>query len=84
MGCNAMYVKDVKDCKNLQYRQDWCYGWKALSLSFQNLFQIENQLNIKAVMSKNMFVIFWASFEAFDQLFRFITIFNTFNMKVIT
>ena len=22
MGCNAMYVEDVKDCKNLQYTQD--------------------------------------------------------------
>ena len=29
--------------------------WKALSLSFAKLFQIENPLNIKEVMSKNMF-----------------------------
>ena len=35
-------------------------------------------------MGKNMFVIFWTSFEAFDQLFIFNTIFDTFNMKVIT
>ena len=52
--------------------------------AFQNFFRIENPLNIKEVMSRNMFVIFWASFEAFDQLFIFITIFDTFNMKVIT
>ena len=35
MGCNAMYVKDVKDCKNLLYTQ---IGWKALCLSFPKLF----------------------------------------------
>ena len=52
--------------------------------AFQNFFRIENPLNIKEVMSKNMFVRFWASFEAFDQLFIFITIFDTFDMKVIT
>ena len=23
MGCNAMYVEDVEDCKNLPYTQDW-------------------------------------------------------------
>ena len=52
--------------------------------AFQNFFRIENPLNIKEVMGKNMFVIFWVSFEAFDQLFIFITIFDTFDMKVIT
>ena len=52
--------------------------------AFQNFFRIENPLNIKEVMSKNMFVIFWTSFEVFDQLFIFITIFDTFDMKVIT
>ena len=52
--------------------------------AFQNFFWIENLLNIKEVMSKNMFAIFWASFEAFDQLFIFITIFDTFDMKVVT
>ena len=51
--------------------------------AFENFFQIENPLNIKEVMSKNMFVIFLASLEAFDQLFIFITIFDTFDMKVI-
>ena len=51
--------------------------------AFQNFLWVENPLNIKKVMSKNMFVIFWASFEAFDQLFIFITLFNTFDMKVI-
>ena len=58
--------------------------WKLKVSAFQNFFRIENLLNIKEVMGKNMFVIFWASFEAFDQLFIFITIFDTFNMKVIT
>ena len=52
--------------------------------AFQNFFRIENPMNIKEVMSTNMFVIFWASFEAFDQLFILITIFNTFDMKAIT
>ena len=38
------------------------YCWKGLSLSFLKLFRIENQLNIKKVMSKNAkasFCIFW-------------------------
>ena len=34
MGCNAIYVEDIEDCKYLQYTQD---------------------LNIKEVMSTNMF-----------------------------
>ena len=51
---------------------------------FQNFFRIENPLNIKEVMGKNVCVIFWTSFEAFDQLFIFITIFDTYDMKVIT
>ena len=42
-GCNAMYVGDVGDHNNLQYTQD-----------FQNFFWIENPLNIKQVMSKNV------------------------------
>ena len=32
------------------------YGWKGLSLGFPKLFWIENWLNIKKVMSKNVFV----------------------------
>ena len=32
----------------------WWYGWKALKLSFPKLFRIENPLNIKQVMSKNV------------------------------
>ena len=32
----------------------WWYGWKALRLSFSKLFRIENPLNIKQVMSKNV------------------------------
>ena len=35
----------------------WWYGWKALSLSFLKLFGIENPLNIKEVMSTNVYVI---------------------------
>ena len=60
------------------------YCWKNCISAFQNFLGIENPLNIKEVMSKNMFVIFWASFDTFDQLFIFITIFDTFDMKVIT
>ena len=71
--------------------------------AFQNFFRIENLLNIKEIMSKNMFVylrhlrhkqhyihnVIWTSpmsltYIAFDQLFIFKTIFNTFDMKVIT
>ena len=52
--------------------------------AFQNFFRIENPLNIKEVMSKNMFVYILSFFWTFDQLFLFITIFDTFNMKVIT
>ena len=55
MGCNAMYVGDVGDRNNLQYTQDlmvWLKSPKAqLSKTF---FQIENPLNIKQVMSKNV------------------------------
>ena len=43
----------------------WWYGWKALSLSFPKLFQIENPLNIKEVMSKNVYV-FFLIFDIFD------------------
>ena len=32
----------------------WWYGWKALSLSFQNFLRIENQLNIKKVIGRNV------------------------------
>ena len=52
--------------------------------AFQNFFRIENPLNIKEVMSKNMFVYILSFFWTFDQLFLFITIFDTFDMKVIT
>ena len=52
--------------------------------AFQNFFRIENLLNIKEVMSKNMFVYILSFFWTFDQLFLFITIFDTFDMKVIT
>ena len=54
-GCNAMYVRDVGDRNNLQYTQDlmvWLKSPKA-QLS-KNFFRIENPLNIKQVMSKNI------------------------------
>ena len=54
-GCNAMYVGDVGDRNNLQYTQDlivWLKSPKAqLSKTF---FWIENPLNIKQVMSRNV------------------------------
>ena len=52
--------------------------------AFQNFFRIENPLNFKEVMSKNMFVYILSFFWTFDQLFLFITIFDTFDIKVIT
>ena len=48
---------------------DRWYGWKALSLSFPKLFWIENQLNIKKVMGKNImspYSVFWVSFDTFS------------------
>ena len=54
------------------------YSWKGLSLTFPKLFRIENQLNIKKVMSKNVmspYSIFWRgqrslyteyTFDSFD------------------
>ena len=59
-------------------------GGKPCVSAFQNFFRIENLLNIKEVMSKNMFVYILSFFWTFDQLFLFITIFDTFDMKVIT
>ena len=50
----------------------------------KTFFRIENLLNIKEVMSKNMFVYILSFFWTFDKLFLFITIFDTFDMKVIT
>ena len=32
------------------------YGWKGLSSAFQKFFSDENRLNIRKVMSKNVFV----------------------------
>ena len=50
MGCNGMYVEDFKNTQDLVD--------KLLVSAFQNFFRIENLLNIKEIMSKNMFVIF--------------------------
>ena len=46
-GCNAMYVRDVRDHNNLQYIH-------RKGSAFQDFFWIENPLNIKQVMSKNI------------------------------
>ena len=58
MGCNAIHVGDVKDCKYLQYTQNWMKTMveQPCVSAFQNFFRIENLFNIKEVMSKNMFV----------------------------
>ena len=54
-GCNAMYVEDIKDCKNLQYTQDLMLWFEKQCVSaFQNFFRIENLSNIKEVMSKSI------------------------------
>ena len=37
-GCNAIYVRDVRDCNNLQYTQYLMVWLEALSLSFPKLF----------------------------------------------
>ena len=85
MGCNAMHVEDVEDRKYLQYTQYLMLQLEKPWVSaFQNFFRIENPLNIKEVMSKNMFAYILSFFWTFDQLFLFITIFDTFDMKVIT
>ena len=52
--CMLKHVKDVKD--NLRFDS----MVEKLSVSaFQNFFWIENPLNIKEVMSKNVFVCFF-------------------------
>ena len=85
MGYNAMHVRDIEDCKYLPiYTEFDAVVEKPLVSAFQNFFQIENLLNIKEAMSKNMFVYILSFFWTFDQLFLFITIFDTFNMKGIT
>ena len=54
-----MHVEDVKDRKYLQCTQDLML-WLESSVSqlSKPFSRIENSLNIKEVMSKNMFVIF--------------------------
>ena len=54
-GCNAMYVGDVGDHNNLQYTQDLMVLLKSpMSQLSKTFFRIENPLNIKQVMSKNV------------------------------
>ena len=64
----------------------WWYGWKALSLSFSKLFQIENPLSIKEVMSQNVCVCSFAIFNihSIPALRCFWSIFDTFNIHNIT
>ena len=81
---DQVHLWAVMLCRRSQISSIYTGLGKLKVSAFQNFFQMENPLNIKEVMGKNMFVIFWASFETFDQLFIFITIFDTFNMKVIT
>ena len=85
MGCNAMYVEDIKDRKNLPYTQNWMLWLKRpgsqLSKTF---FGLKIRWILRKLWAKTCWYTFWASFEAFDQLFIFITIFDTFDMKVIT
>ena len=45
----------------------WWYGSKALSLSFPKLFRIENQLNIKKVMGRNVWMCFDSSIDSLDK-----------------
>ena len=45
----------------------WWYGCKALSLSFKNFLQIENPLNIKKVMGRNVWMCFDSSIDSLDK-----------------
>ena len=45
----------------------WWYGWKALSLGFQNFLQIENPLNIKKVMGRNVWMCFDSSIDSLNK-----------------
>ena len=58
----SKHVKDIKDYFDLwqfQHASTYINFGKPLVSAFQNFFQIENPLNIKEVMSKNMCVFFW-------------------------
>ena len=54
------------------------YGWKALSLTFPEQFRIENQLNIMKVMTKNVYVPCFYSFDTCIALQ--VILFNSFDI----
>ena len=59
------------------------YGWKGQSLRFPKLFWIENRLNIKKVMSKNVmspYSIFWRGQKPLDTEYNF----DPFDMSEMT
>ena len=45
----------------------WWYGWKPWVSAFQNFFQIENPLNIKKVMGRNVWMCFDSSIDSLDK-----------------
>ena len=66
----------------------WWYGLKALRLSFPKLFQIENPLSIKEVMSQNVCICSFPILDIFDihsitPLMCTLSIFNIFDIALI-
>ena len=81
-GLNGMSVKDVEYYFDLQHLQhaliytEWLKSPKS-QLS-QNFSQIENQMNIKQVISKtHVCIYFWASFDTFNMHSLWSIILNT-------
>ena len=61
------------------------YGWKALSLSFPKYFWIENRLNIKKVMGRNVcmcFVLTLSTYIALNALHALIICLNSVDMRM--
>ena len=56
MGCNAMYVEDGKDDKNLQYTQHLKSSKSQLSKTF---FRLKIHWILRKLWAKNMFVYYW-------------------------
>ena len=62
--CILKHVEDVEDnLRHLRHASTYigfdCMVGKLSVSAFQNFFRIENPLNIKEVMSKNVFVCFF-------------------------
>ena len=62
--CILKHVEDVEDnLRHVQHASTYigfdCMVGKLSVSAFQNFFHIENPLNIKEVMSKNVFVCFF-------------------------